>query len=115
MVRAGPSACAIAVYAEPVAPDGNMPPVAHSARDRGFEGVACVDDAARAVVPYSALWRRRRLASARAAEASLLRFLAHMQDEDGRFGNFVLDWPTRHVPTIEPLSATRRGGCILLV
>jgi hypothetical protein len=93
--RAGPSACAIAVYAAPHQPDGSAPPVARAAREQGLEGVACVDDASRAIVLYCELWRRRRLPSARTAAHRLLRFLAHMQDEDGRFSNFILDWTGR--------------------
>jgi hypothetical protein len=93
--RAGPSACAIAVYAEPVKHDAGTLPMSRSARERGYEGVACVDDAARAVVLYCGIWQRRRLASAHVAAASLLRFLAHMQDQDGQFGNFILDWTGR--------------------
>ncbi|HEY3061163.1 MAG TPA: hypothetical protein VGL99_19530 [Chloroflexota bacterium] len=66
-----------------------------SAREQGIEGVACVDDAARAIVLYSKIWRHRRVPSASAAAASLLRFLGYMQDHDGRFGNFILDWNGR--------------------
>ena len=93
--RAGPGARAVAVYAEPGGRNTNAPLQARSAREQGIEGVACVDDAARAVVLYSVIRRRRRLASAGAAESGLLRFLAHMQDDDGRFGNFILDWSGR--------------------
>jgi hypothetical protein len=72
-----------------------MPLEPRSAREQGVEGVACVDDAARAIVLYSDVWRRQRLPSARAAASSLLRFLAYMQDADGRFGNFIFDWTGR--------------------
>lgn len=89
---AGPEAHAIAVYAEPGAPDDASPLVVRAARERGFEGVACVDDAARAVVLYCGLWRRYRAQFARSAAYRLLRFLAYMQDQDGRFVNFVFDW-----------------------
>jgi hypothetical protein len=95
VARAGPSACAIAVYAEPVKTDGSTLLQSRSAREQGVEGVACVDDAARAIVLYSEIWRRQQLQSARAAACGLLRFLAYMQDEDGRFGNFILDWSGR--------------------
>jgi hypothetical protein len=69
--------------------------VERSAREQGFEGVACVDDAARAIVLYCALWRRQQSRSTRAAAYTLLRFVAHMQDADGRFCNFILDWSGR--------------------
>ena len=92
---AGPSACAIAVYAEPINIESATVLVPRSACEQGVEGVACVDDAARAIVLYCELWRRQRLQSARAAACRLLRFLAYMQDDDGRFGNFIYDWSGR--------------------
>jgi hypothetical protein len=95
VARAGPLARAIAVYSEPINAIGNLPPEPRSARETGLEGVACVDDAARAIVLYSAVWRRHRTPSARIAVSSLLRFLAYMQDEDGRFGNFIVEWTGR--------------------
>jgi hypothetical protein len=95
VARAGPLACAIAVYSEPINADSELPPEPRSARERGFEGVACVDDAARAIVLYSGIWRRHRQPSARMAVSSLLQFLAYMQDEDGRFGNFIVEWTGR--------------------
>jgi hypothetical protein len=95
VARAGQSACAIAVYAEPAKTHTSASPVARSAREQGFEGVACVDDAARAIVLYCKLWRRQHLSSTRTAAQRLLRFMAHMQDEDGRFSNFILDWTGR--------------------
>ena len=61
VARAGPLARATAVYSEPVDAHGNLPPEPRSARQTGFEGVACVDDAARAIVLYSGIWRRHRL------------------------------------------------------
>ena len=63
-----------------------------SAHESGFEGVACVDDAARAVVLYCQLWRQSRLEEHRSAAYALLRFLAFMREPDGRFSNFILDW-----------------------
>jgi hypothetical protein len=89
---AGPGASAIAVYAEPMDADDIQPPQPRSACEQGTEGVACVDDAARAIVLYCGMWRRHRLQSALTAAASLLRFLAYMQEDDGRFVNFIFDW-----------------------
>jgi hypothetical protein len=80
------------VYSEPVSADGGAPPEPRVARETGFEGVACVDDAARAVVLYCSLWRRYHLPSARTAAVSLLQFLTYMQGEDGRFANFIFEW-----------------------
>jgi hypothetical protein len=92
---AGPGASAVAVYAEPANSANDQRLRARSAREQGIEGVACVDDAARAVVLYCALWRRYGSQSARTAAGNLLRFLAYMQDPDGRFTNFILDWAGR--------------------
>jgi hypothetical protein len=89
---AGPAARAIGVYAEPRSSDLGAPAQMRPAQERGFEGVACVDDAARAVVLYCALYRSRPRAPLRSAALGLLEFVAYMQDEDGRFANFILDW-----------------------
>jgi hypothetical protein len=82
---AGPRACAVAVYADA---HGHTLP----ATDLGFEGVACVDDAARAAVLLCDLWATTRLEPLRAWAASLADFLFYMQREDGTFVNFVTDW-----------------------
>jgi len=62
------------------------------ARESGEEGVACVDDAARALVLWSDLWARTKLPVARAWVDGLLAFCRWMQQDDGRFVNFVVDW-----------------------
>ena len=62
------------------------------ARESGEEGVACVDDAARALVLWSDLWDRTKLPVARAWVDGLLAFCRWMQLDDGRFVNFVVDW-----------------------
>jgi hypothetical protein len=59
------------------------------------EGIACVDDAARAAVLYCTLWRRYGIDPARERALQLLSFLAYMQDADGRFSNFIYDWSGR--------------------
>jgi hypothetical protein len=82
---AGPHAVALAVYA-------NDEDQALAARDRGFEGVACIDDAARAVVLLLDLYRDtgdRRLGE---WATGLVDFVLYMQREDGRFHNFIRDW-----------------------
>jgi hypothetical protein len=78
-------AVAIAVYA-----DAAGAPI--TATDRGHEGVACVDDAARALVLLCDLWTATGLPVTRAWAAALLEFVLSMQDADGRFVNFVSDW-----------------------
>jgi hypothetical protein len=82
---AGPHAWALTVYA-------NDEDFALAARDKGFEGVACVDDAARAVVLLLDLFKDtgdRRLGE---WASGLLDFVLYMQREDGRFHNFIHDW-----------------------
>src|SRR5687768_12872245 len=82
---AGERACAIAVYAD--AADRTFP-----AAERGFEGVACVDDASRALVLLTDIWAATGLPRLREWALGLLDFLLYMQLEDGRFVNFISDW-----------------------
>lgn len=63
-----------------------------AAADTGFEGVACVDDAARALLVYATIWRRWRQPWARQRALGLSAFVRGMQQPDGSFCNFVLDW-----------------------
>ena len=62
------------------------------AADQGFEGVACVDDAARAAVLYCGIWQHNGQPWARETAERLLMFVISMQEENGRFANFILDW-----------------------
>jgi hypothetical protein len=82
---AGQRACAIAVYAD--AADRTFP-----AAERGYEGVACVDDAARALILFSDVWSATGLPRMREWALGLLDFLLYMQLDDGRFVNFIADW-----------------------
>jgi hypothetical protein len=86
VANAGPRAYAVAVYADG-AGDNTFP-----AADLGYEGVACVDDAARAIVLLCDLWATTRLAPVRAWAEGLADFLFYMQREDGTFVNFITDW-----------------------
>jgi hypothetical protein len=104
---AGPEATAIAVYAQPIGINGGVRYESRPAREQGVEGVACVDDAARAVVLYCRIWRRDGHPAARDAASKLLRFLAYMQDEDGRFCNFITDW---NGPRNQHGETSHRGG-----
>ena len=89
VARAGPRASALAVYANA---RGNDKFELRPAAEQGFEGVACVDDAARAAVLYCEIWRRHRLPWASEAAQGVLRFVTYMQGDDGRFVNFILNW-----------------------
>jgi hypothetical protein len=82
---AGDRALALAVYADGL----NEPVRAHEA---GYEGVACVDDAARALDLYCALWETTRLPWLRRWCDGLLDFVLALQDADGQWLNFILDW-----------------------
>ncbi len=55
------------------------------------EGIACVDDAARAAVVYLRHVEQTGDAEARAKAEALLRFILYMQRPDGLFDNFVWD------------------------
>jgi hypothetical protein len=82
---AGPDALAVAVYAgtddEP-----------RMARESGFEGVACVDDAARLLDVLCDVWTRSKQPWAERWARGLLEFCLWMQEPDGRWINFVYDW-----------------------
>jgi hypothetical protein len=64
------------------------------------EGIACVDDAARAAVVYLRAFELTGDTAAREKGEELIRFILHMQTEDGLFYNFVwnndLDINTTH-------------------
>ncbi len=73
----------------------------------GYEGVACVDDAARALELYCDLWKATRLPWVRRWCDGLLTFILALQGADGRWLNFILDWegtPNQTGPT------SRAGG-----
>jgi hypothetical protein len=82
---AGERALAVAVYADAVN-------VTVGAREAGYEGVACVDDAARALEVYCDVWDATRLPWVMRWCQGLLDFILYMQEPDGRWVNFILDW-----------------------
>jgi hypothetical protein len=82
---AGERALAIAVYADAVN-------ITVGAREAGYEGVACVDDAARALEVYCDIWDATRLPWVLRWCEGLLDFILYMQEPDGRWVNFILDW-----------------------
>ncbi len=75
---------AVALYAE--APDYR--PVGSPARD-GFEGLAAVDDAARAAIVYLRHFERTADPTSRDEALALLAFVTAMERGDGEFLNFV--------------------------
>lgn len=84
-VHGAAGAVAIAVYT-----DEQGAPIA--ATDRGHEGVACVDDAARALALLCDVQDATHLPYVRSWTTALLEFLLYMQMPDGRFVNFITDW-----------------------
>ena len=97
----GPGVFALAVYARER--DGQF--LMQSAAEQGYEGVACLDDAARGAMLYSEIWRQHRFDWARTEAEGLLRFTCAMQMSDGAFVNFIADWDWRRqldTPTSYP-------------
>ncbi|MEX2153800.1 MAG: sugar ABC transporter substrate-binding protein [Gemmatimonadaceae bacterium] len=74
----------VALYAE--APDYR--PVGSPARD-GYEGIAALDDAARAAIVYLRSYEVSGDSSERAEALGLLAFVAAMEQGDGEFVNFI--------------------------
>lgn len=62
------------------------------ARESGIEGVACVDDAARAGSVLYRLWAATGNLALRDWAHGLLAFVAWMQAGDGLWNNFIFDW-----------------------
>jgi len=61
------------------------------AKESGPEGIACVDDAARAAVFYLREYELNQSRTSLTKATSLLKFVIAMQAEDGQFYNFILD------------------------
>jgi hypothetical protein len=68
-------------------PDG----VVH-AEESGFEGVACVDDAARLLTVLSQVWSSTELDWVGRWARGVLDFVLWMQEPDGTWLNFIHDW-----------------------
>ena len=83
-VVAGRPVRVVSLYAE--APDYR--PIGSPARD-GYEGMASLDDAARAAVAYLRAYEQTGDARAREEALKLLAFVASMEQGDGEFVNFV--------------------------
>lgn len=82
---AGPGALALAVYSDP---EGELV----VAKESGFEGVACVDDAARLLDVLCEVWTHTRDPEVERWARGLLEFVLSMKGDDGRWWNFVYDW-----------------------
>jgi hypothetical protein len=82
---AGPRALALAVYSGSTGEH-------FEARETGVEGVACVDDAARACGLLCRLWAATGNDALRRWAEGLLDFVLWMNDGDGHWHNFIYDW-----------------------
>jgi hypothetical protein len=81
----------IHIYARPVGP-GREPPLEFiTARESGFEGIACVDDVARAAILALYTYEQTGSEEALRLARDWLRFVEYMQEPDGRFTNFIVD------------------------
>ncbi len=87
----GHEVTALAVYAEPMQTPQGVVYRPLGAAESGPEGVACVDDVARAVVLGLRAWEQERDAQGCDLARRWLSFLTYMQGDDGRFTNFILD------------------------
>ncbi|MGH2391438.1 MAG: hypothetical protein ACRDIE_24855 [Chloroflexota bacterium] len=81
----------IHIYARPPAGDDQEEWRPIRAAESGPEGIACVDDVARAAILALQAYRQLRVPAARELGRTWLGFLTHMQDSDGRFTNFIID------------------------
>jgi hypothetical protein len=94
-----PGALALAVYAQP---NGERGYQYHAAQESGYEGVACLDDVARAAALHCRIWRCTGEPYAARYARGYLAFVRGMQEDDGRFINFISDWSgtrNRYGPT----------------
>jgi hypothetical protein len=86
--RDGATISAVLTYAEPV-PDKPGTFQAVIAADTGYEGIACVDDTARAALLALKVYERSRSRKALALARRWLTFVEYMQYPDGDFANFI--------------------------
>jgi hypothetical protein len=87
---------ALAVYSEPAETPAGIVYRPFAAADSGPEGVACVDDVARAVILGLRAWEQEGSEQGCVLARRWLSFLPYMQGEDGRFTNFILDTAGHH-------------------
>ena len=81
----------INIYARPreSAHDADLESI--TARESGFEGIACVDDAARAAILALRAYEQIGAVEALELAQAWLGFVQYMQEADGRFTNFIID------------------------
>jgi hypothetical protein len=79
------------VYARPRRPGATTRLEFIAAAESGPEGIACVDDAARAVLLACAVYDEQHDLAVRQLARQWLDFVVYMHEPDGRFTNFILD------------------------
>lgn len=99
-----PDVWGIAIYAEPVA-RGLTEEIA---ADSGFEGVACVDDVARAARLALRLHQLDGAPVGLKIAQRWLSFVEYMQLPDGRFCNFIANWEGRR--NVDGITSTPGGS-----
>jgi hypothetical protein len=62
-----------------------------SAKESGYEGIACLDDVARAAILALQAYRQLGSAAALGVASDWLRFVCYLQDGKGHFTNFILN------------------------
>jgi hypothetical protein len=81
----------IRIYARPPSRDDTEQLEYPIAQESGLEGIACVDDTARAAVLALQVYEQTADAEALQLARDWLSFVEYMQGPDGRFANFILD------------------------
>jgi hypothetical protein len=86
--RDGQTVSAVLIYAEP---DPDVEGIYHAlvARETGYEGIACLDDTARAAVLALGVYESSGLRRALDLARRWLTFVEYMQYPDGSFANFI--------------------------
>ncbi len=90
-IRDGERISYVCVYARPRSSDPEAPLELIPARETGIEGIACVDDAARAAILALQVHEETGSNGALDLARAWLRFVTYMQQPDGSFANFILD------------------------
>jgi hypothetical protein len=81
----------VGIYARPSGSRREPPFTFITARESGFEGIACVDDAARAAMLALQVYEETGDPAALRLARVWLGFVTYMQEPDGRFTNFIRD------------------------
>ncbi len=87
------------IYSRAVEDGRDAPLEFITARESGFEGIACIDDVARAAILALRVDEQRPSIVARRLARDWLDFVLYMQGDDGRFTNFICDESGSHNTT----------------